>query len=140
VTQENLSQKPAHTTPRKANRQQFTTLTISAAIALTAMTQAHAQIKDSLYPRMAPTQQYMMAPDAETALARTAAPDSISRDAEILLLGPHGYNPTTKGTNGFTCLVLRSWTAGLDDTDFWNPKLRGPICLNSASVRSYLPK
>ena len=77
---------------------------------------------------------------AEIALARSAAPESISRDAEVLVLGPHGYETAVKGTNGFVCIVERSWTAPLDDPNFWNPKLRGPICLNAAAARSYLPR
>ncbi|MGA7919410.1 MAG: hypothetical protein WCA38_07030 [Candidatus Acidiferrales bacterium] len=36
-------------------------------------------------------------------------------------------------------MVQRSWTAGIDDPDFWNPKLRAPICFNPAAARSYLP-
>jgi hypothetical protein len=31
-------------------------------------------------------------------------------------------------------------TAGIDDPDFWNPKLRAPICFNPPAVRSYLPQ
>jgi hypothetical protein len=34
--------------------------------------------------------------------------------------------------------VERSWTAGINDPDFWNPKLRAPICFNPPAVRSYL--
>ena len=45
-----------------------------------------------------------------------------------------------KGKNGFVCVVQRSWTAGIDDPDFWNPKLRAPICFNPPAVRSYLPQ
>src|SRR5215469_11185170 len=41
------------------------------------------------YPRMAPLDQYLMDRDAEIALARSAAPDAISGDATILLLGRH---------------------------------------------------
>jgi len=37
------------------------------------------------------------------------------------------------------CMVERSWTAGSDDPDFWNPKLRGAICFNPAAARTYLP-
>jgi hypothetical protein len=44
-----------------------------------------------------------------------------------------------KGKNGFVCLVQRSWAAGFDDAEFWNPKLRAPICFNSAAVRTVLP-
>ena len=89
---------------------------------------------------MAPLDQYLMARDAEIALARSAAPDSISKDAEILVLGQHGYETAVKGKNGFVCIVERGWTAGSDDPSFWNPKLRGPLCLNAAAVRSYLPR
>ena len=35
--------------------------------------------------------------------------------------------------------VQRSWAAGFDDPEFWNPKLRSPICFNPPAVRSYLP-
>jgi hypothetical protein len=101
---------------------------------------AWAQVKDSPYPKMAPIDQYMMAPDAEMALARSAAPDSLSRDAEVMVLGKQGYKTVVKGKNGFVCIVERSWTAGIDDPDFWNPKLRGPICFNPAAARSYLPQ
>jgi hypothetical protein len=102
--------------------------------------EAQAQVKNSPYPAMAPVGQYMMSPDAEIALARSAAPESLSRDAEVMVLGQHGYKTEIKGKNGFVCIVERSWTAGIDDPDFWNPKLRGPICFNQAAVRSYLPQ
>jgi len=93
------------------------------------------------YPRMAPLDQYLMEDrGSEIALARSAAPESISRDAEVLVLGRHGYETAIKGTNGFVCLVERSWTAPIDDPGFWNPKGRAPICLNAAAARSYLPR
>lgn len=92
------------------------------------------------YPAMAPVAQYRMASkDEEIALARSAAPPSISDSADVLVLGEHGYETAVKGKNGFACLVLRSWTAGFDDPVFWNPKVRGPACLNAAAVRSVLP-
>ncbi len=101
---------------------------------------AEAPKADAPYPRMAPVERYLIADrDAEIALARTAAPRSISDQAEIQVLGPHGYEPAAKGTNGFVCLVLRSWAAGFDDPQFWNPKVRAPNCYNPAAVRSYLP-
>ncbi len=64
---------------------------------------------------MAPLEQYMMARDAEIALARSAAPESISKDAEVMVLGQHGYETAVKGKNGFVCIVERGWTAGIDD-------------------------
>ena len=54
------------------------------------------------------------------------------------MLGRHGYETVAKGKNGFVCVVERGWTAGPDDPDFWNPKLRGPICFNPPAVRSAL--
>jgi len=36
-------------------------------------------------------------------------------------------------------MVDRSWSAPIDDPEFWNPKLRAPICLNAPAARSYLP-
>ena len=82
---------------------------------------------------------YRMERNAEIALARSAGPESISRDAEILVLGQRGYETAAKGKNGFVCVVQRSWTAGSDDPEFWNPKVRAPICYNPAAVKSYLP-
>jgi hypothetical protein len=102
--------------------------------------QAQAQDAKTPYPSMAPLEQYLIADrNAEIALARSAAPESISHDAEVLVLGRHGYETALKGKNGFVCMVLRSWTAGIDDPDFWNPKLRAPICFNPPAARSYLP-
>jgi hypothetical protein len=102
---------------------------------------ATAQDVKTPYPSMAPVDQYLMeVRDSEIALARSAAPESISRDAEVLVLGRHGYETAIQGKNGFVCLVERSWTAPIDDPNFWNPKLRGPLCLNAAAVRSYLPR
>src|ERR1700685_2687327 len=109
-------------------------------VVLGAALQAQGQDAKTPYPSMAPLDQYLMADrDAEIALARSAAPESISHDAEVLVLGRHGYETAVKGKNGFVCIVERSWTAGIDDPDFWNPKLRGPICFNPQAARSYLP-
>jgi hypothetical protein len=77
--------------------------------------------------------------DAEIALARSAAPESISHDADVVVLGRHGYETAVKGKNGFVCMVQRSWSAGIDDSDFWNPKMRGPICFNPPGARFNLP-
>jgi len=103
--------------------------------------QVMAQNAKATYPSMAPVEQYLMDDrDSEIALAQSAAPESISRDAEVLVLRPHGYETAVKGKNGFVCIVERSWTAPVDDPEFWNPKRRGPICFNAAAARSYLPR
>jgi hypothetical protein len=92
------------------------------------------------YPQMAPIAQYLMTDrQAEIALARSAAPPSISADAEVLVLGNTGYETAVKGTNGFVCFVERSWTSPLGDPEFWNPKERSPNCFNPPAVRTVLP-
>jgi hypothetical protein len=108
-------------------------------IGLSAMWMAQAQDTKTPYPNMAPLDQYLMARNAEIELARSAAPASIAQDAEVMVLGRHAYETAVKGKNGFVCMVQRSWTAGNDDPDFWNPKIRSPICFNPPAVRSYLP-
>jgi hypothetical protein len=100
----------------------------------------HAQDSKTAYPNMAPLDQYLMADrDAEIALARSAAPDAISNDAKILVLGRHGYETAVEGRNGFVCVVERGWMSPSDAPEFWNPKLRGPICFNPPAARSVLP-
>jgi len=87
---------------------------------------AQAQNAKTPYPSMAPLDQYLMERNTEIALARSAAPESITRDAEVMVLGRYGYEIAVKDKNGFVCIVQRSWTAGIDDPDFWNPKVRQP--------------
>jgi hypothetical protein len=88
---------------------------------------------------MAPLAQYLMATDDEVALARSAAAPAVSDGAEVRVLGEHGYQSVKRGSNGFVCLVERSWTSPFDDADFWNPKTRAPICFNAAAARSVVP-
>jgi hypothetical protein len=122
----------------KRNKTHITLFSAFALVAaLSALRPAVAQDAKQPYARMAPIEQYLMDRDAEIALARSAAPDSISRDAEVLVLGRHGFETTVKGKNGFVCIVERSWTSAADP-DFWNPKVRTPICWNAAAARSFL--
>ena len=111
---------------------------------LNAAWQARAQDRQMLYPSMAPVEQYLMTDrNAEIALARSAAPEAISRDATILVLGRHGYETAVEGKNGFVCAVERGWMGpfnGEDAANFWNPKLRGPLCFNPPGARSVLPR
>ncbi len=115
--------------------------TIALAAIFTVTWSAQAQDAKTPYPAMAPFEQYLMTDrNEEIKMARSAAPDSISVDAEVLVLTKTGYETAVHGKNGFVCLVERSWTAGKNDSNFWNPKLRGPLCLNAPAVRSYLPR
>jgi len=104
---------------------------------------AQAQDTKAPYASMAPLDQYLMADrDAEIALAQSAAPEAISRGADVLVLGKHGYETAVKGKNGFVCLVERGWMGpfnGEDAANFWNPKIRGPVCYNPPAARSILP-
>jgi hypothetical protein len=112
-------------------------------IVLGGIWQAKAQDSKTAYASMAPLDQYLMADrNAEIALARSAAPEAISRDADILVLGKHGYETAVKGKNGFVCVVERGWMGsfnGADAAEFWNPKIRGPLCFNPPAARSILP-
>ena len=91
--------------------------------------QAMTQDAAKPYSSMAPLDQYLMTDQgAEIALARSAAPESISRDAEVLVLGRHGFETAVQGKNGFVCIVERSWTSAAD-ADFWSPKVRDPDVL-----------
>jgi hypothetical protein len=93
------------------------------------------------YSAMAPLTQYLSLNEAdEIALAKSAAPPSISADADVLTLGSHGYRTAIKGNNGFVCLVERSWATGFADAEFWNPKFRAPTCYNRAAARTVLPR
>jgi hypothetical protein len=91
------------------------------------------------YDRMARLDEYLMPDaDAEIALARSAAPVAISDKATVLALKPQGYETAVHGSNGFTCLVERSWMSPFDSPEFWNPKIRGPVCYNPAASKSIL--
>jgi hypothetical protein len=92
------------------------------------------------YANMAPLDQYFISDqNDEIALARTAAPASISNSAEVMVLGRDGYKTAVKGSNGFLCIVERSWGQPTDDAEFWNPKMRAPHCFNAQAARSFAP-
>jgi hypothetical protein len=102
--------------------------------------QAPAQTKEAAYRAMGPVDEYLIADqNSEIALARSAAPASIADRAEVMVLGKRGFTTAVKGTNGFLCVVERSWGAATDDPEFWNPKVRSPICFNPAAARSFAP-
>jgi hypothetical protein len=99
-----------------------------------------AQAQPASYAVAAPLDQYFIADQAaEIELARSAAPASISGEAEVLVLARDGYTTAVKGKNGFVCLVERSWGKSTDDAEFWNPKVSAPHCLNAPAAKTYLP-
>jgi hypothetical protein len=84
---------------------------------------------------------YLMADETrEVALARSAAPLSISAHATVMVLSSRGYVRAARGVNGFVCLVARSWDYPPDARSvlFWDPKFRAPYCFNAAAQRSVL--
>ncbi|HEY1653518.1 MAG TPA: hypothetical protein VGF86_00215 [Candidatus Tumulicola sp.] len=100
---------------------------------------AAVRAETAAYAQMAPVGQYL-SPDRQTEvdLARSAAPLAISLHATVMVLDQHGYQTVSKGTNGFTCLVERSWMSPFDSAEFWNWKMRGPICYNPPASRTVL--
>ncbi|MGA2778161.1 MAG: hypothetical protein ABSF94_11425 [Steroidobacteraceae bacterium] len=110
------------------------------AVLLCAINADAAESATTSYPAMAPMAQYLLtSPADEIALARSAAPASVSDDADVFTFSKRGYEVASKGDNGFVCMVWRSWAADFGDAEFWNPKLRAPICLNAAAARTILP-
>jgi hypothetical protein len=101
---------------------------------------APAQVPKDTYAVMAPLDQYLI-PDenAEIALARSAAPAAISNAADVMVLRRDGYATAAKGSNGFVCIVERSWGTTTDDPQFWNPKVRAPHCFNPPAAGTFLP-
>jgi len=109
-------------------------------LSLAVVSPARADGGRPLYPDRAPIAEYLSNDrDAEIAFARSGVPASMADKVGVLVLGAHGYETAAKGTNGFVCYVARSWDADIDDPEFWNPKVRGPMCLNPVAVRWYLP-
>src|SRR5215510_2939886 len=106
-------------------------ISLALILGLIGLRQGQSQSLKTAYPSMAPLDQYLMADrNAEIALARSAAPDAISGDAKILVLGRHGYETAVDGKNGFVCVVERGWMSPSDAPEFWNPKIRGQIWFN----------
>jgi hypothetical protein len=100
--------------------------------------QSRAVAENAAFPP-ARISEYLMPQKTEIALARSAAPPSISADATVMVLTPNGYTTTVQGRNGFLCLVERSWGTPTTDAEFWNTRIRGPICFNPAAARTFAP-
>ena len=104
------------------------------------VTPGHSQVA-SKYP---PLNEYLMQPDTEMALARSAAPTNISGRATIKVLTNSGYEVAHKGDNGFVCMVMRSWAAPTyTPAQFrdlvYNATVRAPICFDALASRAVMP-
>src|SRR3984885_6187243 len=122
------------------NNIRITALALAIPILFLGPAEARAQAAKAPYPAMAPLDQYLI-PDekAEIALARSSAPASVSDAAEVMVLRRDGYATAVKGSNGFVCIVERSWAKSTDDAEFWNSRVRAPNCFNPAASRTFLP-
>jgi hypothetical protein len=112
-----------------------TPMTVGALLALGAAS-TRAQGWDT---RLTSVDEYLYEESYEIVLARNAAPDHIAAEATVLVLERDGYSERSAGSNGFTCLVERSWSSPIGPhIDFFNPKLRAPICYNAEAARTVL--
>jgi hypothetical protein len=115
---------------------------IIAGLALLVSIQGGIVLGQSLkYP---PFSEYTMTPEAEVALARSAAPERVSAHATVKILTASGYKVVAEGDNGFVCIVMRGWAAPtftpapLRDLVYY-AKLRAPICFNPIATKTVLP-
>ena len=95
-------------------------------------------------PKYPPLSEYMMATEAEVALARSAAPEKVSARATVKILTPSAYKVAAQGDNGFVCMVMRGWAAATSSTAqerdlVYYAKLRAPICFDPVASRTVLP-
>src|SRR5260370_12981654 len=94
--------------------------------------------------KYAPFSEIAMTPEAEIALARSAAPENISSHATVKILTPSGFKVAVEGDNGFVCIVMRGWGAPTFSPAFlrnlvYDSKVRAPICFNPVAVKTVLP-
>src|SRR3989454_703355 len=98
----------------------------------------------ALGPKYPPLSDYMMAQEAEVALARSAAPEKVSAHATVKILTTSGYKVAAQGDNGFVCIVMRGWAAAISTTArerdlAYDTKVRAPHCFDPVASRTVLP-
>ena len=77
---------------------------LALALAMSTARKVQAQDAKNPYPSMAPIEKYLMDRDAEIALARSAAPPSISRDATVMVLGKMATKRRSKARTALSAL------------------------------------
>src|SRR5260370_40807244 len=65
-------------------------------------------------PQYRPLSEYLMTPESEVALARSAAPENVSAHATVKILTASGYKTVAGGDNGFGCMWMRRSSAPPD--------------------------
>ena len=98
----------------------------------------------SPFPSRPPLRDYLMPRDAEIALARSAAPASISDRATIKVLTPSGFEVASQGDNGAVCLVMRGFSAPTyTPAQFrdlvYDPTVHAPICFTAPAAKTAMP-
>lgn len=71
--------------------------------------------------------------EREIAVAKSAAPETLSANASVWILTPAGYEKAVEGTNAVNCLVTRGWSAPFDTDLFGWTALVAPICYDEIS-------
>jgi hypothetical protein len=104
----------------------------------------HASTGRAEGPKYPPISDYLMARDAEIALARSAAPASISDRATIKILTKSGYDVARAGDNGVVCMVMRGFSAPTyTPAQFrdlvYDPTVHAPICFTPPAARTVMP-
>ncbi len=124
----------------RKNSLRATAFTLVVLVSFSSPVCPQAQVDKTPYPAMAPLDLYMLPNEhAEILLARSAAPASISNAAEVMVLRRDGYATTVQGSNGFVCIVERSWANTTKDPQFWNPRVLAPHCFNPPAATTVLP-
>ncbi|MDH3553260.1 MAG: hypothetical protein OER22_11650 [Gammaproteobacteria bacterium] len=91
--------------------------------------------------QLAPVSAYLAtSEEEEVSIALSAAPAHISESSTVLVMTKEGYATAREGSNGFVCLVERSWAGSVDYIGaFWDPRIRAPICYNQHAAKFVLP-
>ena len=91
-----------------------------------------------------PISQYLMPREEEIALAKSAAPASISDRATIKVLSKTGFEIAERGDNGNVCMVMRGFSAPTyTPAQFrdlvYDPTVHAPICFTEPAARMVMP-
>ena len=103
-----------------------------------------AQISKSPVVSYPPIQEYLMPQASEIALAKSAAPASISDGATIKVLTAFGFTIIHQGDNGFVCMVMRGFSAPTyTPAQFrdlvYDATVRAPICFDPKAAKEVMP-
>jgi hypothetical protein len=95
-------------------------------------------------PKYPPVEQYLMSKAEEIALARTAAPATVSDRATVKVLTRSGFEVAQQGDNGAVCMVMRGFSAPTYTPPqfrnlVYDPTVHAPICFMPGAARVVMP-